>query len=476
MDLHQFVTALRMRWLFIVLTFVAGTLAATVITLNLPPVYSSTGRIFISTPTTTTSTDAFSTVLVSQRAASYANLATDPALLTKVLDRTGLTVTREELAGRISATVVLGTQIVQVTATGKSPQQAQSLADAEIKELISMIGDLERPSGEGVQAAVIARSTGAPSFNSSPTGPNLALNLAVAAMLSLLLGIAGALLRERLDATIKSRDDAEKLTGAPVLAALPLDPSVARSERSEVEKGSALVEAFRVLRTNLRFTNIDSQRQMLLITSAVPGEGKTLTAVNLARSMTLAGQSVLLIDCDFRNPNVARNLGLETGVGVLSVLIGRIPLDEAIQRDASGLHVLAAGPKPPNPAEVLETDAMRDLLASVRTAYDIIVLDAPPMLPVADTSALIRHTDGVILMARFGNTRKDVLQLAAERISSLDGRLYGTVLNGTPRRAAGVYGYGYGYGYGDVPELPELTASRSSGGARRREGPDDRVG
>jgi len=475
-DLHQFVAAMRMRWLFIVLTFVAGTLAAAVITLNLPPEYSSTGRIFISTPTTTTSSDAFSTVLVSQRAASYADLATDPALLQKVLDRTGLPETRDDLAKRISANVVLGTQIVQVTATGGSPETAQSLADAEVKELISMIGDLERPSGEGVQAAVIARSTGAPSFNSSPTGPNLMLNLAVAVVLSLLLGIAGAMLRERLDATIKSRDDAEKLTGAPVLAALPLDPSVARSARSEVEQGSALVEAFRVLRTNLRFTNIDAQRQMLLITSAVPGEGKTLTAVNLARSMTLAGQSVLLIDCDFRNPNVARNLGLETGVGVLSVLIGRIPLEEAIQADSSGLHVLASGPKPPNPAEILETDAMRDLLAAARTAYDVIILDAPPMLPVADTSALIGYTDGVILMARFGSTKKDVLQLAAERIVSLGGRLYGNVLNGTPRRAAGVYGYGYGYGYGDLPELGELTKAKSPGGARRREGVDERVG
>jgi receptor protein-tyrosine kinase len=449
MDLQQFVGVLRARWKFIVATLLLGVLLTVGFAMSRPAEYASTGRVFIAVPDSSNN-EALSVYLVAQRTASYAELATDPVLLQNVIDRTGLQISRSELAGRISATVVVSTQIVEITAKGSTPVEARDLAEAEIQELVALVNKFERPTTDQ-PAAVIAKSTGTPLLDSSPVGLPFVFLLAIGIILSAVVGIAGALIKDVLDISIKSRQDVEDAVGVPVISALPLDRVVAKDEHSAVVPGSPLVEAFRVLRTNLRFSDIDSKRQMILVTSSLENEGKTLTAVNLALSLASSGQSVLLVDCDLRSPSVAWNLGLENAVGLLSVLLGRVSLGEAVQHHQSGLHVLATGPKPPNPAEVLATDAVASLLATVRSEYDVVVIDAPPILPVADASILLRHVDGVILLSRFGRTRKDVLRLASERIVGLGGQIEGVVLNGVPRSAVGTYGYGYGYGYGPTP-------------------------
>lgn len=475
MDLQQFIGVLRARWKFIVVTLLLGTILTAAFAMSRPAVYSSTGRVFLAVPDDSAQVNDFlSTYLVAQRTASYAELATDPVLLQKVIDRTGLQLTRSEVASRISTNVVASTQIVEVRATGPTPEEARDLADAEMLELIALVNDFEKPTSDK-PAAVVAKSTGSPLLDTSPVGIPLVIMMAIGVILSLIAGIVGALVKDILDITIKSRQDVEKTIGLPVISALPLDKDVAKDSHSVVAPGSPLAEAFRVLRANLRFADLDSNGQMFLVTSALPNEGKTLTAVNLAQSLAATGQSVLLIDCDLRSPSVAANLGLENAVGMLSVLLGQVPLNEAVQAHSSGLDVLPTGPRPPNPSEVLETNAVANLLSVVREAYDVIVMDAPPLLPVADTSSLIRHVDGVLLLARFGRTRKDVLRLASERIAGLGGRLYGVVLNGIPRRGGSGYGYGYGYGYGATFERPEIAMQQrnpAQGGGRRRVGDD----
>jgi Mrp family chromosome partitioning ATPase len=147
-------------------------------------------------------------------------------------------------------------------------------------------------------------------------------------------------------------------------------------------------------------------------------------------------------------------LGLENSVGLMTVLIGRSTLDEATQPHASGINFLGTGPRPPNPAEVLDTQAMRDLLQRAGADYDVVILDAPPMLPVADASILMREVDGALMLVRYGSTTREQLRLAVARIETVGGRLFGTILNRTPRRLGDVYGYGYGYGYGEEPAEP----------------------
>ncbi len=311
---------------------------------------------------------------------------------------------------------------------------------------ISLVAELERPSAGSATPAVVARSTGDASYNVNPSGPNALLNVLVGMMLSGLIGVAGAVLRAQLDRSVKTREDVENLTGGAVMAALPLDRDVRKDPQSVVVPGSPLAEAFRVLRTNLTLASLDSRRQVIVVTSALPGEGKTVTAVNLAQAVMSSGRSVLLVDADMRNPNVANYLGLENAVGMMSVLLGRASTSDAIHVHESGLNVMCTGPRPPNPAEVLETDAVGGLFARLRIEYDTIIIDAAPLLPVADTAALLRHVDGVLLLVRFGETKREVLKLAAERIDALGGKLYGTVLNGIRRSSAAAYGYGYGYG------------------------------
>jgi receptor protein-tyrosine kinase len=178
---------------------------------------------------------------------------------------------------------------------------------------------------------------------------------------------------------------------------------------------------------------------------------------------------VLLIDADFRNPGVAELLGLENSVGAITVLLGRATLEQATQEHVSGVSFLGTGPIPPNPSEVLDTQAMRDLLSVVRSDYDIVIIDAPPILPVADAAILLTEVDGALLLTRYGSTTRDQLRQAVTRIEAVGGRLFGTVLNRTPRKAMGGYGYGgsyYGYGYGSVPEASKKSEQQSAPPAR----------
>ena len=456
-------------------TFVLGTIATIVLVFSMSPVYGSSAKLFITTPVGQQSADPTAAYFAAQRLASYADLAREPSLLQTVITNLNLVgVTREELASMVSASVITSTQTMRIDVKADSPELAQDITQAVADGLVTLVARLEKPASGTGPPAYVARIVGPPSINQFPVAPNVPLNLIIGAILSLFVGIAGSVLRDLLDRTVKSREEAEELTGSAVLATLPFDRQVKKHALTNAGHG-ALAEAFRVLRTNLQFTDLDSKVELVLDSRAVPDEGKTLVATNLSMSMAQAGRRVLLIDADLRNPNVAELLGLENTVGLVTVLIGRTSLDGAIQSHESGIDFLATGPRPPNPAEVLDTDAMRELLAKVREMYDVVIIDAPPMLPVADAAILTREVDGALMLVRYGSTSRDQLRLAAARIETVGGRLFGTILNRTPRRLGDEYGYGYGYGYGepvvDSPRrggisIPVRSSRREASGRR----------
>ncbi len=188
------------------------------------------------------------------------------------------------------------------------------------------------------------------------------------------------------------------------------------------------------------------------MSSAVPGEGKSTTAVNLALTIAKSGQSVILLEADLRRPKAMSYLQLEGSVGVTTVLVGRVGLNEAIQHRSEGLDVLAAGSTPPNPAELLQSPRMKKLLATLRTEYSIVVIiDAPPLLPVDDAAVLAANSDGVIMVVNHGKTTRDQVTAAAARLESVHAKLLGTVLNMTLVSKRSKSGYGYGYGYAPEP-------------------------
>jgi receptor protein-tyrosine kinase len=256
-------------------------------------------------------------------------------------------------------------------------------------------------------------------------------------------------LRQSLDTRINSAGDLLSITERPLLGTIGLDSNAKDAPLiTQIASHSPRAEAFRVLRTNLQFVDVDTPSKVFILTSAIPEEGKTSTSINLALSLAQAGVKTLLVEADLRRPRASIRLGLDGAIGVTSILVGKVKFEDAVQATGdTGLDFLASGPVPPNPAELLQSKAMHELLDGLRSTYDVVIIDAPPLLPVTDAALLATHADGAILVVRHGKVTKDQVRLSADRLNQVDARLIGVVMNMVPTKGRGGYGYGYGYGY-----------------------------
>ncbi len=229
------------------------------------------------------------------------------------------------------------------------------------------------------------------------------------------------------------------------------------------EPASPRAEVFRVLRTNIEFSDMEHQVRTLMVTSAVESEGKSTTVANLAVAMARAGRRVCLVDLDLRRPYVANFFGLVGAAGLTDVALGHIGLDRALHTIAvaeggplpAGAHgvgneptldVLPSGPLPPNPGEFIESQALAAILQELRARYDIVLVDAPPMLSVGDPLALSNRVDGMVLIARMKVFRRPMANELRRAIGAARARVLGVIVTGA--EADDGYGYGYGYGYG----------------------------
>ncbi len=445
MELRDYIRIVRRRWLLILGTTMVSLAIAALITAQQTKQYVSTARVFVST-TASSSNDALQGSQFSeQRVASYADLVSSPDLAQKVIDDLGLHLSANTLSKMIDATVVPDTVVLKVDVTGPSPRLDQRINAGVLTQLQDIVTKLETPPGK--QAPLLkATVVETPRLPSTPVSPHPSRNLALGLLIGLILGLALAVIRELLDTTVKGIDDVPSLRDTPVLSALAYDGDVARKPLiSSLPSQAPRVEAFRVLRTNLSFVHVDQQHKIFVVTSSMPGEGKSTTAVNVAIALAESGQRVLLIDGDLRRPQVASMLNLEGTVGLTTVLIGQLDLDDVLQQAAaSGLFVLTSGHLPPNPAELLQSRAMSDLLAEVRSRFDVVVIDSPPLLPVTDAAVMAAQTDGAVLVVRSGKTTKEQLGDAVDRLHSVDSAPLGVIFNMVPTGLSGRYGYGYG--------------------------------
>lgn len=466
MELRDYFQLIRRRWKLIAACLLLTVAAAALITLRATPQYAATARLFVSTPQSSTS-DAYQGGLFSQqRVASYADLITGENLAQRVIDRLNLQESSADLAEQVSSSVSPETVILEVTVTDPSPQRAHVLARAMAQEFTQFVQELETAPGKKV-SPIKATIVDSPERPTTPVSPQPIRNLGLAAVIGLLLGVGLAVLRETLDRTIKSPQDLSDATGTSLLGTVQYDARAAKSPLvTELESHAPRVEAFRMLRTNLQFVDVDKRSKVFVVTSAVPAEGKSTTAINLAVTLAQASQRVLLVEGDLRRPRISTYLRLEPTVGLTTVLIGRVGVEEAIQPwGKDGLDVMTSGTVPPNPAELLQSQAMESVISKVCEAYDVIVIDAPPLLPVTDAALLAAQSDGAILVVRHGKTTREQASLAAERLHSVDAKILGTVLNMTPDKGVDRYNYGYGYGYGYAPTPPPRQNRR----ARKRQ-------
>jgi capsular exopolysaccharide synthesis family protein len=289
----------------------------------------------------------------------------------------------------------------------------------------------------------------------SPTSPKPVRTGLLALFVGLILGLGLAFLRDRLDDKVKSPADVEANSrGLPIVGTIPLvdswkkklAPHIAFHENAD----SDVSEAYRTLRTAIQFLGIDEAQRVIGVTSSTPEEGKSTAAANLAVSFARAGQRVIVVSFDFRRPRLHLFFGLENLVGATSVLLGTATLDQALQDVAQepNLRVLSSGPVPPNPAEILSLDKVRQLVGVLAGEVDILLVDCPPVLPVTDTLLISRLCDSMLVVAVAAGTRKGDLRRTNDLLSQVQAPVRGTILNRVPHRGAYASGYGYGYGYG----------------------------
>ena len=448
MELSDYLKLVRRRWVSIALiTILLGGLAAAY-TFTQTKQYASSAKLFVST----TSADANDAGTINAggqfsvaRVQSYAGLVTSRQLAATVIQELDLSVAPEDLAKEVTASVALNTVNLTLTVTNPDPHRAQQIAQAYAEALTDLVRQLETPPGKN-QAPIKATIVDNASYSDMAVAPKSIRNCALGAVLGLLIGFGIAVLRETLDTRVRSVEDVVAIADKPVLAAIGFDSATKdRQLITDLASHAPRVEAFRVMRTNLQFIDVDSEHKLFVVTSAVPGEGKTTTSLNLAISLAQAGVSTLLIEGDLRRPRAARALGLDSAIGVTSVLVGKVKLAEALQDHASsGLSFLASGPVPPNPAELLQSKAMGELLTAVRSQFDVVLIDAPPLLPVTDAALIARQADGALLVVRHGRTTREQVRGSSERLAHVDAEIVGIVMNMTPAKGRG-YGYGYGY-------------------------------
>jgi capsular exopolysaccharide synthesis family protein len=261
--------------------------------------------------------------------------------------------------------------------------------------------------------------------------PRPVRNYAIALLIGLAAGAAAAVLRETLDTTIRTAQALGDLTSRPLLGTIPFDAG-ARDHPLLVseQRHSTRAEAFRQLRTNLQFVDVDRGAQSIVVTSSVPDEGKSATAANLAIVFANAGGRVLLVEADMRRPRVAEYLGLEGAVGLSNVLAGQADVDDVLQRwGPLDLWVLASGALPPNPSELLASQALVDLLDKMRSRFDTIIIDTPPLLPVTDAAVAAVRADGALVVVRCGKTSRAQVRTATQALAAVDARVLGFVFN-----------------------------------------------
>ncbi|WP_295789870.1 polysaccharide biosynthesis tyrosine autokinase [uncultured Microbacterium sp.] len=383
----------------------------------------------------------------------------------------------ESLVQRIRVSNPVDTVNVRVDATGPTPESARDLAEAWIRGMTAQVDDLESGgTGHGAVRLIAGDSARLPT---APSSPNVKVDAAIGLVSGGVLGVVFALVRRTFDRRVRTVQDITDSVDASVIGILPVDKELASGRAvfsfTDIRDGRgsfAHKEAIRELRTNLQYVDVDHPPRVIVVTSPLPGDGKSTTAANLAVSIAATGQSVILIDADLRRPVMGGVFGFSNDVGLSDVLASRAQIDQvAHQVDEHGrLFVVAAGRTPPNPSEMVGSQRMQNLARKL--AEDMVVIvDSPPTLAVADAAVIASWADGAVVVVTAGRTTDDMLTRAIDNIAKTRGRLLGIVLNRVPLRGpdSSYYGARYGGydGYGEPDDTKGASARRSARRAAR---------
>jgi capsular exopolysaccharide synthesis family protein len=434
MKSDEYLRALRKRWWWVVLTMAGALALAGTLNVTMTQRYASNVTFFVNVPSRGVSDAYAGSLFAAQRVKSYVEVLTSDRLARSIAADKTLGLDAAQVQSRISARAVPDSVLLQATVTDTSPARSLRIAQSLATTFTRVVHSLEVAPGGGTPAVNVEVVAG-PELNSTPISPRPIQNLLLAGLLGLLAGTAIAVLRHLLDTSVRSPDALQRFEIGPHLGSICGDRRVRRQPLvGEADGRSWRAEELRRLRTNLSPVKVDANVHIMAVTSAVPDEGKSSTAANLAIMFAEAGWRVVIVDANLRKPRLADIFLIEGAVGLTSVLAGQASLDSALQPwGAHRLCVLPSGTSPDNPSELLGSRAMAAVLLNLKDKFDIVIIDTPPLLPLTDAAVVAAQADGTILVVRHGRTSVGQVRAAVQALHSVEAKLFGCVLNMTPR-------------------------------------------
>lgn len=456
LDLRQLMHIARRRWWIVVLLMIVAGASAYVSASRQEDQYAANAKILVISGKPDSGSDYSALQTSRSLAETYRQLIETGPVMDRVIALLDLPYTSPQLREKVSTSVVVDTQIVQVSVTDHDPDMAASLANAISSEFRSYITEQVDPRiGAQVEIADPAL------VPTAPFAPQPMRSLLLGTFVGALLGAGVVALLEFLDNTVKPDVNIQGIASAPVLASVAevsrLAPGGSQVYTMAQPRTSAS-EAMRLLRTNLQFASASGKIDSLAITSSAPGEGKSTITANLGVVLAQSGLIVAIVDGDLRNPTQHKIFGVENSLGMTSLLTNPEAGWEAMAHKVAlpGLFLVPSGPIPPNPPDLLSSETFEQIIDRIKADVDIVLIDTPPILHASDPLIVSRITDGVMLVCRSHKTRIEAFRQAVQSIHQGKLRIVGIVLNRVPRRNTETYYY-YGEYYG-----PTVSAATSS--------------
>ncbi|QTI70547.1 polysaccharide biosynthesis tyrosine autokinase [Gordonia polyisoprenivorans] len=398
-------------WWVIVVCALVGSVVAFAISEVQTRVYSSAATLYVTSSTDSNSQSAYQGSLASQqRVGSYSRLTTSDVILRDALSNFGGRISMDEARRELSSAPTPQTVLLTIRAKTDDPQKSASLVNAVSSSMVKYVRLLEKPDASSEPLAKLTViSYGTPS--SDPVSPRIRFNFLLGAAGGLILGLCALFLWRRWDTRIRRLADLPHQVGNSVLGVISRDVSLGKRSLLDFSSGSSPAsEDFRRLRANIGFVNVDSTVNTFLVTSSSPGDGKTTTALNVAAAFAEDGKSVVIVDADLRRPAVCAALGVRSLPGLTDCLKGVVGLDDVVQKTGTeNLYCVSSGDTPPNPTELLGSERCADVISSLRLRFDVVVVDTPPVLGLADALVLSKWCDFALVVVRCDRTRKDEL-------------------------------------------------------------------
>jgi capsular exopolysaccharide synthesis family protein len=460
MDLAGYLAVLRRRFPALLLCLLIGGAGGYYKGHHAQPVYQATSRSLVTQPPGISLESQLTAAQLSgQFLQTYAQVATSRSVAQKVVNVLHLPTSAAAVQGQLTSQLETGTYIIDVSAVASDAALAQSLANTAAAALADRVAELEAGKPSPVKAQLLDAAV----LPGVPISPKPHSDQLLGLLLGLVVGLSLVAATEALDRTIKTSEQGEAAFGAPLLALIPRRKARSAALVLSGSDNGPEGEPYRALRTAVQFTDPDVTMRTILVTSASPGDGKTTTTSNLALALAASGENVVVVDADLRRATLAGVFGLEQAVGLSSLVLRTVDLDDTLQQWAERVTVLPSGrPLPPNPSELLGSHFMSQLLEELAQRFDVVLVDTPPVLPVTDAVALATQVDGVLIVARHGQTQRGPAAEARRRLDAVGAHVIGYVLNAVPARESAGYYADYRYEY-SAPGRKRKATPEASG-------------